>query len=591
MEEVMKLQKLVTLVAAVLFLAVSSMAFANVQISVGSNSQPIPYAADPNNCNKGGDLSFNYPPDAEIVNGDAFTMDLDFGTSLCKDVDLWYLVNDANILAAGPVLDGVNAAMSTGLQIFIHVKGTSGQRRVNVSFHGDWDEVNEVEAAAAVTVASAVGDLLRYRIFNQQADPAVLKVGPTSLMGGSRINIAEWTALPDATIADNTLCVQHTPAQIAENEKINFNLNRSGVSPSVFEFVGGQGAEPQIGHFISRNYALVSCDKVGDGRIECGSYGQDSSNCVFFDYEGANGYCSGYSGNKVIVEADPTFDAAGDYYFDIKIKVNGNYADSGVYFSNIGGTTTVGTVVGLSRTAVCDASASNAIATGAGNPYTWYRYGEATGVNSLPAPTGTNTCVTVPADRLVRMTTPWSGLGLSGAERFMWIDLPAFRYDLSRINAGDVVSVEIELRRTPCVLVATFEKTIGTLCCEATPETQATELIYPYFTQMAGDNWWDGIVVTNLSSTAGTAALSFYEQDGDRGTYTTPSIAAYSMYVSTLENLLPMITPAVGNAGALGNARVWIKANTNFSADGFAMIAEPTSGQSMGYLPRKGSLQ
>ena len=43
----MKLQKLVTLVAAVLFLAVSSMAFANVQISVGSNSQPIPYAADP----------------------------------------------------------------------------------------------------------------------------------------------------------------------------------------------------------------------------------------------------------------------------------------------------------------------------------------------------------------------------------------------------------------------------------------------------------------------------------------------------------------------------------------------------------------
>lgn len=578
----MKLQKLVTLVAAVLFLAVTSMAFAENQISVGSNSQPIPYGTDANNCNKGGDLSFQYRPTAvagvTTTAGDAFTMDLDYGTSLCRKVDLWLKV-PALVLNGSGANDifSWNNATTDGAQLYIRVFGSVGDRRVNVRFH------TEGGAAGNFTVNDLIDNMFLFRVFNQKTLPGNAASADGALKAGNgtaEISTAIFNALGNATEADNTLCVQHTPAQIAENEKINFNLNRASSSPNVFEFVGGQGAEPQIGHFISRTYSLVTCDKAGAGRIDCGSYeAQKESSCKDFDFEEGIGYCETSKDKELVIQANPTFDEAKDYYVDITILVNGAPGDNGVYFA---AKEDVKYRVGVTKADVCGKPAETTLSLGENR---WFKHGDITGSTEFEGD-DVNTCLPAASKEFVKMSSTYGDLGFKGTHSYLKIDLPAFRYNLDKITAGDVVSVKVELRRKPCVLVTTVEKTIGTLCCDQPAATTATTLVYPYFTNMSGDAWWDGLVVTNLSSAAGTAALSFYEQDGDMGTYTTPTIAAYSMYVTTLEALLPAVTPAVGNTGALGNSRLWIQGKTAFSADGFAMMGEPTSGQSMGYLPR-----
>jgi len=119
-----------------------------------------------------------------------------------------------------------------------------------------------------------------------------------------------------------------------------------------------------------------------------------------------------------------------------------------------------------------------------------------------------------------------------------------------------------------------------TVCCD----TSYSNLLFPYFTNLSDSGtMWNGIVITNLSSSAGTATLTAYEQDGSIGTYTTPVIAANSMFVDLLENI-----PWTGTG--LGGQRCYITVSADFSCDGFAMMSDyAQKGVSMGYLPRQTS--
>lgn len=111
-------------------------------------------------------------------------------------------------------------------------------------------------------------------------------------------------------------------------------------------------------------------------------------------------------------------------------------------------------------------------------------------------------------------------------------------------------------------------------CCETTEN----DMVYPYFTSLTSATFWNGIVITNLGTTAGTASLTAYEQDGSVATFTTPEIAGRGMYVNLLENI-------AWNGTGLGGSRCWIKVETDFDCDGFAMLSNDTH-DAMGYLPR-----
>ncbi|MFO7839174.1 MAG: hypothetical protein R6X08_06725, partial [Desulfosalsimonadaceae bacterium] len=122
------------------------------------------------------------------------------------------------------------------------------------------------------------------------------------------------------------------------------------------------------------------------------------------------------------------------------------------------------------------------------------------------------------------------------------IDIPAMWFDSSEIDEGDTVSVEICITQAEwdgsdwnvsggsicggCGCCETFE--LGTItCCEA---GTSYSLVYPYVTPMNDANWWYGMVITNLSGTAGEANITIFESDGDTDS-TVVSVPANGQYV------------------------------------------------------------
>jgi hypothetical protein len=172
-----------------------------------------------------------------------------------------------------------------------------------------------------------------------------------------------------------------------------------------------------------------------------------------------------------------------------------------------------------------------------------------------------------------------------------WIILPEMRVDINSLKANDLISVRIETLdqasggicatcRATCVCVIDVAK-----MCPTSGDLTGTSCLFPYFTSTSAatpDNpYWNGIAIVNTSSKAGVAVLSVYQTDGKVGTFTTPSIAGHGMYVAALEN--------IGFTGTgLGDLPLYINISTTFAGvDGFAMIANSESGESMGYLCRK----
>jgi len=177
-----------------------------------------------------------------------------------------------------------------------------------------------------------------------------------------------------------------------------------------------------------------------------------------------------------------------------------------------------------------------------------------------------------------------------GSNSVWAIDIPFIQFDPAIINEGDVISVSICLTYTTedddwqvkagsicgtCGCCCEFE--LGTiLCCEA---GSAQKLIYPYTTPMNDANWWYGMVITNLSSTAGEAQVTIYETDGDTETITV-DVDANSMFVASNVDLMD----AFGED--IGDARAYFSVSTDFSADGFLFIGNDGKSEAMGYLPR-----
>lgn len=173
-----------------------------------------------------------------------------------------------------------------------------------------------------------------------------------------------------------------------------------------------------------------------------------------------------------------------------------------------------------------------------------------------------------------------------------WIIIPDMRIDSTVLHNGETISVKIETLDQAtggicATCVATCECTIDVAQVCPTGAT-STGCLFPYFTSTgtatSASPYWNGIAIVNTGSTAGTATLTVYQKDGKTGTFTTPTVAAGSMYVAALEN--------IGFTGAgLGGLPVFIKVSTTFSSmDGFAMIADAATGESMGYLCRKPNL-
>jgi hypothetical protein len=122
---------------------------------------------------------------------------------------------------------------------------------------------------------------------------------------------------------------------------------------------------------------------------------------------------------------------------------------------------------------------------------------------------------------------------------------------------------------------------IGVLCCDPV-DVLGNKILYPYGTALdQSQGWWFGLVITNIGDTAGTAKITYYENDGDVATGEVP-VEAHRMAVLADTDLLAALTPSVAGA-TLGNSPFYILIESeDMAMTGFAMMGNGI-GASMGY--------
>jgi len=172
------------------------------------------------------------------------------------------------------------------------------------------------------------------------------------------------------------------------------------------------------------------------------------------------------------------------------------------------------------------------------------------------------------------------------------VDIPPMRIEPTRLHNAECIYVLVEFLKQgitgicfdcPPVCYALIK--VACVCCEDIDNTSSC--FFPYFTSTKAADpsqslyYWNGIAIQNTSAIKGTATLAASEADGvGKGTYTTPEIPAGGMFWSALE--------ALDFGSGIGSGPVFITVTTTFPGmDGFAMMANSESGESMGYLCRK----
>jgi len=348
----------------------------------------------------------------------------------------------------------------------------------------------------------------------------------------------------------------------------------------------------------------TSCGGTAIRNVPCNIPGvQADDYCLAFDYDlneyftdYNDGYCNEFKQwyraifNICNCEDRSAFKDGSTIGLRMTILVDDGTGENGAYWSeNESAPVPFGAFANTSTTAgvgACDPDALQPFTFGATS---YYRHGSTTAITT-PL-TVDPVCEVVEEDRATILAGDGYQLDntadniIDGQLSHWWIDIPPIRIDPYVLHNGEKISVRIELLGSgigglcaECEVICSCVVDVAYACCET---TYSDKLLFPYFTSLGDDAYWNGIVIDNLSSADGTATLTAYEKDGSVGTFTTPVIPAHSMFVDLLENI-------AWSGDGLGNAPCYIIVTTDFDADGFAMMADETTHDSMGYLPRSG---
>lgn len=575
----------VAITSVIAVFALAGLAFAANTGTITVTSEPIEQGVA---CSKAGGFTIEFDNGTALLHGDQITADMDLGVTLCTDIDMVIAVggiadldiadpdpncgwDEITAVAGSPVVltevDPLvpNDASSVAGGVYFHIYGNSGSARITI------DVIGEQDATSSFTVGADDGDKLTIYFLDQQTND--------DFAGNDGIwadDDEDGTYDVAAEVADNTICVD---VSVYGENTVDANMDSKD---DKFTFIP---SDPQVAHIITaKQYRLRECKDAATENIIIGSTtDQGGDDCDAIDFELGDNYCDIFEGRLIIESQSAPFDQA-NYAIQLEILVNGQEGELGAYWTN----QAVNADGYDTLDDVCDAGVPLAQAVGAQGNYTYYDEDDATvAAGTIPAPNADECDVEV-AERAVVLVTEVATLSIEASNDFLWIDMPALNYDLDQIVAGDVLSVRVTLTKTPCTQVYQGTITLGTFGC-AEEELGATGLVYPYFTSMSdtdGDTYWDGIAIVNLGAADGTATLYIYEQDGDQATMQV-SVGANSMYVNLLSAMVSGMTLTQIVEGTLGNSRVYIIVCTDFAADGFAMIADAATGQSMGYLPRQ----
>ncbi len=563
-----------TIMAFMMVSAFAGAVWAANNVDVTVTSEPIRAGAT---CDKAGGFVLTFDEGTVLAEGDVITIDLPLNVSLCRDIDIeispggsgafWESGTETPNAGAdtSPVLessDGVVTVPAGGAGVYFRLAGTTGSQRLTLYVLGDGDPATVNELDVRDTTADA--DTLKIYFLDQQTN------NEFSVDGIYIDDDNDGTYDVAATVADNTYCI-NVSQYSGEYVKVGMDSK-----DDKFTFVP---SDPQVAHiFAPISISLYDCKGKNLDRIPVGNrITQGNDSCPSFDNEEPDDFCSNAHSNDLIIRASSPFDQV-DYKVRLEILVNGQSGDNGVYFLD----EDIGYVKGADSGDVCGQDPTATLAANyydaAGNDIT--ANVPATNNDSCDVPTN-------PSERaVVAELAASTQFNFDGAnDRYLKIDIPEMRYDLDEINEGDVVSIKVTLLKDPCGTV--FEDVLEIAPFGCVQAGTSYYMLYPYYTPMndGADAYWDGFVITNLSSNDGTATITVYEQDGDVGQMTV-NVAGMSMYVNLLSQMVANMTQ-IGGTGTLGDSRCYITVQTDFNTDGFAMMGDPASGEAMGYLPRQ----
>jgi hypothetical protein len=602
----MKFTKTLFLLTVVFVLAMSGLAFAVNTATINVTSEPIRQFAT---CDKAGGFTITFDKTTMLKDGDQITADLDIGATLCRDIDI-VIARGAGAIPGNPSGQNVgwdettpnegspvtinnadedagNDFTSTNGGVFFWVHGTEGLSRIIVDVIGENEDgvgVRGTASAGSITVGDDDGDTLSIQFLDQKVNGSIdIDDGYTvegiwvdNNAGGNSDGIYGT----HAQLGQNTLCI-NVSALPSNVTKVNANCDSK---QDKFTFIP---SNPQVAHVVTAmGFRLAPCKYATPGAIIIGAKSVPQgpgATCTAFDNESGSGYCSGTHGNnQIIIESiDGPFEMT-EYQIRMELLKNNAIAKSdGVYWSN------APVMVGGYDSQPCDADNTDGFMITGSNSY-WSWESESAGYVACTAesPNSADCDVTRDAtvnNEAVRILTSSSTLALNPTNRFLYVNLPPINYDLDQISSGDSVSVRITVLKTPCGELFTGTVELGVFGCAQIKPVYS--LVYPYFTDDGGA-WWNGLAITNLGVTDGSATIYFHETDGDEGQVTV-TVKAGAIFADLKENILALPGMVTTPAGAvLGDSRAYAVVCTDFNVDGFVMLGNYQTGEGQGYVPR-----
>jgi hypothetical protein len=568
-----------------LVVAFAGMAFAAQNVFQKTTVPDIPKS----DCYQVGTQTLEFDNATKLTNGDVIRFSLSNNTTLCKSFNYYLRLHDGLLAAdaalpastsalpvtattaAGSTMTLAGAAAGAAKDYGFIVQGTAGSQTYTLTLAERVKATGVTNTTTAFTLTygeSVAGSKLIVKLFDEKfltpyfwknsrtaAAPTVSAYAADS--AGTILLAAGYTAM---IAEDNVLCA-NTSSTAFTNEYLMSTPNSLPSTlgnPLVFS------GDYTVAHVVSSmTVTPYTCKGDVAGHITMPA---TQATCAAFDVEGVGGqWCVDHTSSQYILQSSAPFEET-TYTVTAEILVNGATGEHGVYWSNV-------------APAANSYTTSSLACAGAGTVALTPSYFKADGSTAVPV-VPVVACNTVASSaKAVRFTTLPYHMGVTdGTKSYMYIDLPSFNWNSSEIAEGDIVSVRVTVAKVTCGSLGTTTFTVGTFGCSG---TGVANTVFPYFTRLNADpTWWNGIVIVNNGSNAGTANLTAYEQDGSRATATV-SVAANSMFVDLVENIA--WTP-VGGA-TLGGSPSYISVESNFtSIHGFGMIANPTSGESMGYL-------
>lgn len=557
------LKKLLLAVLLVFCITAGAYAAPENNVQVQTDNPPVPKGA----CGQAGSLSLTFANKTEIntTNG-TIVARLSPGVTLCRSIDFYVRIphnTSEKAKAAGALQGNYTAKDAGGKDVVLRVKGAMGVGEIfitplrGVLTAGD----NEMKLVLFNEKAAPVGELL---------DASAITYNSTS---GEFHNSTKAGALTGAdfdelqhnvSAEDNVLCVSVPESYTLDTVSLYLESVKK-----LFTFLQPDNVVAILGGGITAKFVDPKVPNLTAPLPEAGDQG--SATGCDKSYEDATGLCgTPYAGTKkghLSIDLGAPLDE-GIYTAEMEILIGGASGDHGAYFA------AAPTGIQLAEK-VADL-------TGAFAPIGLKK--KVQYFNGVTKVTGSPKSGCDPREDYEKITKFRFVVELNAADvkdkKYVRFNVPLIA--VPGLNAGDVVSVKVALRKGSCKAIFEGTRELFTMVKNCGDSASTGALFFPYFAG-TDDGYWNGFALVNSGADDVNATLEIVEQKGNTGSLNM-TVPAKGIVVRLVEELSkePGFEPGKNNTGEIGKARCYINVKTTGNLKGFAMMAND-AGQSMGY--------